>query len=206
MVVSHTWQLTNGADGPSAIVEKVLTGDRLIARLLLGPTKHLQAIVLIAGIKAPMTKRTNPSDGKEQAAEEGGEDARSFVEDRLLQRTVKLDILGLSPQNQLVAAVIHPSNGSIAEHVLKAGLARCFDFHSTMLGNQMSSLRQAEKSAKDDRRGLFKGHAGQKNKSSGDIEATVSKIVSADTVYIRNKSGAEKRVSLSSIRQPKWVL
>lgn len=171
--------------------------------MLISPTKHQQTIILIAGIKAPMTKRTNPSDGKEQAAEEGGDDARQFVEERLLQRTVKLDILGLTPQNQLVSAVIHPSNGSIAEHILKAGLARCFDFHSTMLGSQMSSLRQAEKSAKENKYGLFKGHAGQKSGTAGGVDATVSKVVNADTIYIRNKSGAEKRISLSSIRQPK---
>jgi len=185
-----------------AIVEKVLTGDRLIVRLLLTPTRHVQTILLIAGIRTPTTKRTNPSDGKEQPAEPYGEEAQQFVETRLLQRNVKVDVLVVSPQNQLVGAVKHP-NGGIAEFVLKAGLARCTDFHSTILGGDMAALRQAEKYAKDHKLGLFKGHVAPKGSASSDVEAIVTRVQSADTIYLRNKSGGEKRVNLSSIRQPK---
>ena len=184
-----------------AVVERVLSGDRMILRLLVTPTKHAQTIVLVAGIRAPTTKRTNPSDGKEQPAEAYAEEAHQFVEQRLLQRNVKVDILGVSPQGQLVCAVKHP-NGSIAEFVLKAGLARCTDHHSTMLGGDMATLRQAEKYAKDKKLGLFQGHTSTKG-SVGDVEAVVTRIQTADTIYIRSKSGAEKRISLSSIRQPK---
>lgn len=185
-----------------AVVEKVLTGDRLIARLLLTPRKHVQTLILVAGIRAPTTKRTNPSDGKEQPAEPYGEEAQQFVESRLLQRTVRVDLLGVSPQNQLIGTVKHP-NGSIAEFVLKAGLARCTDFHSTILGGDMATLRQAEKHAKDQKLGLFKGHVAPKGSTSSDVEAIVTRVQSADTIYLRNKSGGEKRVNLSSIRQPK---
>lgn len=185
-----------------AVVEKVLTGDRVIARLLLTPRKQVQTLVLVAGIRAPSTKRTNPSDGKEQPAEPYGEEAQQFVESRLLQRTVRVDLLGVSPQNQLIGAVKHP-NGSIAEFVLKAGLARCTDFHSTILGGDMAALRQAEKHAKDQKLGLFKGHVAPKGSASSDVEATVTRVQSADTIFLRNKSGGEKRVNLSSIRQPK---
>lgn len=185
-----------------AVVEKVLTGDRLIARLLLTPRKHVQTLILVAGIRAPTTKRTNTSDGKEQPAEPYGEEAQQFVESRLLQRTVRIDLLGVSPQNQLIGTVKHP-NGSIAEFVLKAGLARCTDFHSTILGGDMAALRQAEKHAKDQKLGLFKGHVAPRASASSDVEAIVSRVQSADTISLRNKSGGEKRVNLSSIRQPK---
>ena len=185
-----------------AIVERVLSGDRMIVRLFVTPTKHVQTMVLVAGIRTPTTKRTNPSDGKEQPAEPYGEEAHQFVETRLLQRNVKVDILGVSPQGHLVGSIIHP-NGSIAGFLLKAGLARCTDFHSTMLGGEMATLRQAEKHAKDNKLGLFKGHVAAKGSSSGDVEATVTRVQTADTVYLRDKSAGEKRVSLSSIRQPK---
>lgn len=184
-----------------AIVERVLTGDRMIVRLCLSPKKHVQTMVLIAGIRAPATKRTNPSDGKEQPADPFGPEAHGFVESRLLQRTVQVDILGLSPQGTLVCTVKHP-NGSIAEFLLGAGLARCTDFHSTMLGGQMSVLRQAEKQAKDKRIGLFQGLANNMQGAS-EMDATVARIQTADTIYLREKSGNEKRVSLSSVRQPK---
>ncbi|KAJ9666272.1 hypothetical protein H2201_003707 [Coniosporium apollinis] len=185
-----------------AIVEKVLSGDRLIVRLMESPTKHTQTMLLIAGVRAPSTKRTNPSDGKEQPAEPFGEEARDFIESKLLQRTVFVNILGVSPQGQLVGSVKHPKNGSIAPFLLKAGLARCTDHHSTMLGPEMGELRQAEKFAKDNRVGLFQGLAAPRATGRED-EAVVTRVQSADTLYLRTKAGGEKRVNLSSVRQPK---
>ncbi|KAI9828284.1 MAG: hypothetical protein M1819_006622 [Sarea resinae] len=185
-----------------AVVEKVLSGDRLIARLMIAPTRHAQTLILVAGIRAPSTKRAATADGHEQPAEPYGEEAHQFVESRLLQRNVKVDIVGVSPQGQLVGAVKHP-NGSIAEFVLKAGLARCTDHHSTMLGGDMAALRQAEKGAKEQNLGIFKSHVAPKSAGAGNVEAIVSRVQSADTLYLRNKAGAEKRVNLSSIRQPK---
>lgn len=185
-----------------AIVERVLTGDRMILRLFLSKTKHVQTLVLVAGIRAPSTKRTNPADGKEQPAEPFGVESHQFVDTRLLQRNVAVNVLGVSPQGVLVAEVKHP-NGSIAEFLLKAGLARCTDFHSTMLGNRMGTLRQGEKQAKDSRLGVFQGVSNTKSSTASDQDATITRVQTADTIYFRAKSGEEKRASLSSIRQPK---
>lgn len=186
----------------NAIVERVLTGDRMVVRLFLSQTKHVQTLVLIAGIRAPSTKRINPTDGKEQPAEPFGTESHQFVDSRLLQRNVVVNLLGVSPQGVLVAEVKHP-NGSIAEFLLKDGLARCTDFHSTMLGDRMTTLRQCEKQAKDNKLGVFQGLASSKTSSSSDQDATITRIQTADTIYFRTKSGEEKRGSLSSIRQPK---
>ncbi|KAF2114234.1 hypothetical protein BDV96DRAFT_522926 [Lophiotrema nucula] len=186
----------------TSIVEKVLSGDRLIVRLLLSPTEHVQTMVLMAGIRAPSTKRTNPSDGKEQPAEPFGEEAQQFVEVRLLQRNVVINVLGVSPNGQIVANVKHPVNGNIAPFLLQSGLARCTDHHTTLLGQEMGKLRQAEKDAKDKKLGLFQGHVA-KAKPGAENEATVSRIQSADTLFLRNKAGAERRINLSSVRQPK---
>lgn len=185
-----------------SIVERVLSGDRMFVRLFLSPTKHLQTLILVAGIRAPATKRTNTSDGKEQPAEPFGAEALQFVETRLLQRNVKVEVQGVSPQNQLICIVKHP-NGSIAEFILKAGLARCTDHHSTLLGSDMTTLRRAEKQAKDDKLGVFKGHVDTKGSAASVVEATVTRVQTADTIYFRNKSGGERRASLSSVRQPK---
>ncbi|KAJ4355622.1 uncharacterized protein N0V89_003642 [Didymosphaeria variabile] len=187
----------------TAIVEKVLAGDRLIVRFLLSPTEHVQTLVLIAGIRAPATKRTNPSDGKEQPAEPFGDEAHQFVETRLLQRNVTVNVLGNSPNGQIVATIKHPTQGSIAPFLLKAGLAKCTDHHTTLLGGEMAALRQAEKSAKDSRQGVYQGHVAPKASSAGQNEAVVSRVQSADTLFVRNKAGAEKRINLSSVRQPK---
>lgn len=184
------------------IVERVLSGDRMLTRLLLSPTEHIQVMTLVAGIRAPTTERINPSNQQVQPAEEYGNEARQFVEDRLLQRNVKVDILGLSPQNQLIASVKHP-RGSIAQFILEAGLARCNDFHSTLLGTDMAALRQAEKTAQSAKKGLFKDHVSKANTAGGNLEGQVTRVFSADVIFVQNRAGAEKRISLSSVRGPR---
>ncbi|KAJ5183035.1 RNA-induced silencing complex nuclease component Tudor-SN [Penicillium capsulatum] len=195
LVEKHRGQQLEG------IVEKVLNGDRVILRVLLDPKDHLQTIVVVAGIRSPSAKRTT-ADGKEQAAEPFGDEAQQFVESRLLQRKVKVSLLGVTPQGQLVATLLHP-NGNIARFVLEAGLARCQDHHSTLLGPDMALLRHAERVAKDARKGVFTGHAGPKSGGAPALDYVVSRVLNADTIFIRNKAGQEKKISLTSIRQPK---
>ncbi|POR36938.1 Nuclease domain-containing protein 1 [Tolypocladium paradoxum] len=183
------------------VVERVLSGDRLLVRLLLSEKKHVQPMTLLAGIRTPSTERTLPSTGATQPAEEHGNEARQFVETRLLQRQVKVEIVGASPQGQLVANVMHP-RGNIAEFLLQDGLARCNDFHSTMLGDKMAALRAAEKQAQVKKLRLHKHHVAKAD--SGNQEMTVSKILGADTILVKNKAGtAEKRISFSSVRGPR---
>lgn len=184
------------------LVERVLSGDRMLLRLLIGPTKHIQVMTLVAGIRAPATERVNPSNQQVQPAEPHGDEARRFVETRLLQRNVKVDILGLSPQKQLVATVKHP-RGSIAIFLLEAGLARCTDFHSTLLGKDMAQLRAAEQTAQKGKLGLHKDHVAKSGGSAGTLEAQVTKIFSADVIFVKNRAGVEKRINLSSVRGPR---
>jgi staphylococcal nuclease domain-containing protein 1 len=185
----------------TGVVERVLSGDRAFVRLILSSLKHLQTLVVIAGIRAPATKRTGP-DGKEQPAEPLGEQSKLFVESRLLQRNVTVNVLGTTPQNQLIASLIHP-NGNIAGFLLAQGLARCFDAHSTMLGGEMAALRQAEKSAKDGKKGLFTDHIAPKGRAAAEADFIVTRVLNADTLFIRNKANVDKKIGLSSIRQPK---
>ncbi|KAJ5280379.1 hypothetical protein N7478_005751 [Penicillium angulare] len=208
-LIDTSYELSNGAalvaqykgEQLEGIIEKVLNGDRVVLRLLLSPDEHLQAVVAVAGIRAPSAKRTT-AEGKEQAAEPFGDEAQQFVESRVLQRKVKVSLVGVTPQGQLVATLLHP-NGNIARFVLEAGLARCQDHHSTMLGADMALLRQAENTAKDSRKGLFTGHVGSKATGAAAGDYTVTRVLNADTIFVRNKAGAEKKISLTSIRQPK---
>lgn len=181
------------------VVERVISGDRLLIRLMLTPKKHWQVMTLLAGIRTPSTERT--AQGKTLPAEEYGKEAKDFVQHRLLQRAVKVKIVGASPQGQLVATVLHPK-GNISEFLLLDGLARCNDFHSTMLGGDMAKLRAAEQQAQAAHLRLHKNHVA-KSAGSKDVESTVTKIIAADTIIVRNKAGAEKRISLSSVRAPR---
>ena len=172
------------------IIERVFSGDRLLVRLLLSDTKHAQVVTLVAGIRTPATERTNASTGQTQPAEEYGKEAQQFVEQRLQQRQVKVQIVGASPQGQLVATILHP-RGNIAVFLLEEGLARCNDFHSTMLGEGMPALRAAEKQAQVNKKRLHKNHVTKA--AEGHLDVTVTKIIGADTIMVRDKSGPEKR-------------
>lgn len=183
------------------VVERVLSGDRLLVRLLLSDKKHVQPMTLLAGVRTPSTERTLPSTGGIQPAEEHGNEAKQFVETRLLQRLVKVEIVGASPQGQLVANVLHP-RGNIAEFLLQDGLARCNDFHSTMLGGKMAPLRAAEQEAKNKKLRLHKHHVAKA--TGGDQDMIVYKVIGADTIIVKNKAGtSEKRISFSSVRGPR---
>lgn len=184
-----------------AIVERVLTGDRLIARIMLTPTKHVQTMLVLAGARAPATKRTSP-EGKDIPAEPYGTEAHAFVDERLHQRKCSVELLGVTPQNQLIANVLHPK-GNIAKFLLEAGLARSNDQHVTLLGNEMAQFRQAETAAKNARKGLFTGVAASKAAGVHEADFTVVRVQNAETVFIRPRSGEERKVTLSSIRQPK---
>lgn len=193
----NTWK-GKTVDG---IVERVLSGDRLLVRLLLSEKKHVQPLTLLAGIRTPSTERTLPSTGAVQPAEEFGHEAKAFVETRLLQRKIKVDIVGASPQGQLVANVIHP-RGNIAEFLLQEGLARCNDFHSTMLGEKMGPLRAAEKQAQGKKLRMHKNHVAKAD--GGNQDMVVYKIIGADTILVKSKAGtSEKRISFSSVRGPR---
>ena len=184
------------------LVERVLSGDRCLVRLKLSDKSHLQAMTLIAGIRTPATERVNQSTGQTQPAEEFGNEARQFVEQRLLQRDIKVELVGISPQGQLIASLVHP-RGSIAEFLLADGLARCNDYHSTLLGSKMAGLRAAEKKAQAGKLRLHRDHVA-KTTSSGTSDMVVSKVFSADTIFVRTKTGDdEKRISLSSVRGPR---
>jgi len=170
--------------------------------MIISPKLHQQLVILLAGIRAPLSTRMDANQ-MITPGDEYGDEAKDFVEARLLQRTVHVILLGASPQGQLVGSVLHPA-GNIAEHLLARGYARCVDYHSGLLGaSSMARLRDAEKYAKDKQLRLFKDHVQRRKETGSEFDAVVSRILSADTIFVRNKAGAERKLNLSSIRQPK---
>ncbi|QRV79522.1 staphylococcal nuclease domain-containing protein 1 [Ceratobasidium sp. AG-Ba] len=207
-----------------AIVEQVRDGSTLRVRLLMPEDQHQFANISLAGVRCP---RASGRDG--EAAEEWGEEAKFFVESRLLQRVVRVQILSLpaptstpfastSPNapppsaSIFIGNVLHP-NGNIAEFLVGAGLARVVDWHAGMLaaGGAMERLRAAEKSAKEKRVNIYSKVA-VPAKATGDaapapqrgpFDATVVRVWSGDQLSILEKGGKERRVQLSSVRAPK---
>jgi staphylococcal nuclease domain-containing protein 1 len=190
-----------------AIVEKVLSGDRLLVRILVGSHKHSVIPVLIAGVKTPR------SSSNDEPAEEYGDEAKEFVESKLLMRSIQVSLLGESLSGVLVANIIHP-NGNIAEKLLEEGFAEVCDWQSSIVGAKtMGTLRKHEKQAREAGKNLWKKHAssliassdsnGSKLSIGSRNGATVGKIISADTILLRFKDDTEATVQLISLRAPR---
>lgn len=190
-------------DGIPSIVEKVISGDRVIVRLQLSKTKQSVLPVLIAGVRAPRTAVG------EEPAEPGSTAAKNYVEDRLLARDVAISVLGESSSGVLVGKISHPA-GNISEKLLQEGLVEVADWQSSIVGAQgMSVLRKAEKSAKTAGKGLWKSVEKSKAvKSDGgfvpgsSFSATVTRIISADTLEITTADSV-LTVQLAAVRGPR---
>ena len=101
--------------GFKAIIEYVRDGSTL--RVLLLPSMH-NVTVQLSGVKCPAIKQ-------DQESEPFAEEARQFVDARLLQRDVQILLEGVANQSNgiLLGTVLHP-NGNISEFMLREGLAR----------------------------------------------------------------------------------
>jgi staphylococcal nuclease domain-containing protein 1 len=93
---------------------------------------------MFSGIKAP-----SPNN-REGRSEEYGEEAKFFVESRLLQRDVKIVLESASGQN-FTGSVLHPTKGNIAEFLLKDGYAKCVEWSLNSVTGGAQSLREAER-------------------------------------------------------------
>lgn len=185
-----------------SVVEQVRDGSLLRVRLLLSSRRHQIINLHLAGVKAPRLSSSlgAPSavknGGVKEPAEPFGEEAKFFVESRLLQRNVKVTLLSQptaaptpfaatasgAPAPPPVAAVLigtvlHPV-GDIAQFLLSAGLARCVDWHAGMLARQggMEPYRLAEKAAKDKHLNIWKDFSvgAAATGSAGALQAAVN--------------------------------
>ncbi|KAJ3083740.1 nuclease domain-containing protein [Quaeritorhiza haematococci] len=185
-----------------AILEQVRDGSTYRVCLLLPEGNARQYVTLsVSGVKAPIYRKDVP--GVEDLVEPYAEEARYFVEARLLQRDIKVILEGVS-NNNFVGSVQFPL-GNIAEALLAEGLAKVVDWTLTIVTGGPVKLRAAESKAKERRLRLWKDYVAKQAKSSDSaFDAVVTKIVTADTILVQNlKTGVEKKLTLSSIRSPK---
>ncbi|KAL8292267.1 hypothetical protein RQP46_001733 [Phenoliferia psychrophenolica] len=160
-----------------AVIEATPNGSTVRARLLLSPTEHQIVSIGIAGVRAPRSGNTSAEGAS--TGEEFGDDARYFVESRLLQRQIKVTLLSLptptvapsafgstasttpaSSPTMFLGTIAHPA-GNIAALLLQTGLAKVVDWHAGFLSQSptptmMAELRKAEGEAKAARRALWR--------------------------------------------------
>lgn len=175
-----------------AVIEYVFDGSTVKALLL---PDFYSIMLMISGVRCPgwPNGRRENSEGDPYADE-----ARYFVESRLLHRDVEI-ILESVNNNNFIGSILHPK-GNIAEILLSQGFAKCQDWSINNSKAGAEKLYLAEKAAKEARLRLWKDY-----KPSGpqiEFTGTVVEIVNADALIIRTQNGENKKVFLSSIRPP----
>lgn len=184
-----------------AVIEHVRDGSTVRAFLL---PDFYHITLMISGIRCNGFKLDDKGRPDPNEKLPFADEARYFVEIRLLQRDVEI-ILESVNNNNFVGTILHPK-GNIAEILLKEGLARCVDWSIAFMKSGADRLRAAERRAKDARLRLWKdwqSNAPQITGKEKEFTGTVTEVINGDALYIKLASGQVKKIFLSSIRPPK---
>lgn len=196
------------------IVEKVISGDRILGRLLVSANSFVLQPLILAGLKAPRTDDPEPSVAKV------AHQSKQYVEDHLLttKALLKATIVGESNNGVPLVVVEHPLGNSIHVKLLENGFAEVVDWHSILIGSAvMSGFRQAEQTAKALAKGIFASFTAQPSLKpvTGDVSAkslrlgatvysvVISKVINVDSYNVRLPTGEELTVQLASLRGPR---
>ncbi|KAJ3300565.1 hypothetical protein HK104_009900, partial [Borealophlyctis nickersoniae] len=192
-----------------AILEQVRDGSTYRVCLIIpagnGKT-HQYITLMLSGIKAPTYRKDVPN--VPDIVEEFSEEAKYFVESRLLQRDIKVVLEGLSSNDNFIGSVQFPM-GNIAEALLGEGLAKVVDWNITLVTGGPQKYRAAEARAKERKLRLWKNWVGKPRVGGPEPEfdGIVTRVLSGDMLIIQSvTSGKEHRVTLSSIRAPKGAV
>lgn len=183
------------------IIEYVRDGSTL--RVLLLPSNN-QVTVQLSGIKCPGFKRE--ADNTE-VPEPFAEEAKAFVETRLLQRDIKVILEGVANQSSgiLLGTILHP-NGNISEFLLREGLGKCVDWSMGVVSSGPEKYRAAERQAKQAKSRLWKNYtqaATNNDELSKNLNGKVVEVLNGDGLVMKLSDGSFKKIFLSSIRPPR---
>lgn len=204
----------------TAIVDAALSGSMLAVTL---PDSGKMFIVMVAGVQCPnMGKRQHAENGTSEEPQPFAREAKWLAESLCLNREVILLVHGVSEYGAIVATVLYSYDGKggvaerasdlekredLAASLMEAGLARVAEWSSNMMAHGSIALREAERSSKVSRRGMWYNHVPQAKNASvlnDEFMGQVMEIVSGDCLIVNDcKTGIERRVILSSVHSPR---
>ncbi|XP_061402624.1 staphylococcal nuclease domain-containing protein 1 [Musca vetustissima] len=190
-----------GGKPVKAIIEHVRDGSTVRAFLL---PDFYYVTLMISGIRCPGVKLD--ADGKPDLKVKVAfaDQARFFVETRLLQREVQIVLESVNNAN-FIGTILHPK-GNIAESLLREGLAKCVDWSMALMKGGADKLRAAERIAKEKRLCLwqdYKSNAPTFNTKEKDFTGVVVEVFNGDAINVKLPNGQIKKVFFSSIRPPR---
>ncbi|KAG6452178.1 staphylococcal nuclease domain-containing protein 1 [Manduca sexta] len=178
-----------------AIIEYVRDGSTM--RLCLLP-EFIPITLMLSGIRCPAVKQDGVS-------EPYADEARYFLESRLLQKEVEVILESVNNVN-FVGTILHPQ-GNIAEALLRQGFAKCVDWSLAVMKTAgASSFRQAERAAKDARLRIWTNYvsnAPQIAAKDKEFTATVLEVINGDALMVKLPNNKYKKIFLASIRPPR---
>jgi staphylococcal nuclease domain-containing protein 1 len=192
-----------------AIIEQVRDGSSFRLMLLLenNGAKVYQFInASLSGIKAPTFRKDVPN--MSDLIEPFSEEAKFFVESRLLHKNVKVLVESVTGQGAGITFFVtiqHPA-GNISEVLLSEGLAKILEWNLGIVKNS-KVYKDAEQSAKSKKLRIWKDltKSADSTSKSNNFLATVVKIAGPDTLIVEpaGHPNKERKVTLSSVRGPK---
>ncbi|KAM3968500.1 LOW QUALITY PROTEIN: staphylococcal nuclease domain-containing protein 1 [Aphomia sociella] len=194
--IDNPKQFVNKQNGQpiKAIIEYVRDGSTVRVCLLPG---FYQITLMLSGIRCPTIKQ----DGE---TESYADEARYFVESRLLQKDVEVILESVNNAN-FVGTILHPQ-GNIAEALLRQGFAKCVDWSLAVMKSGASQLRSAERAAKDAKLRIWTNYTSNapiiaaKDK---EFTAAVLEVVNGDALVVKLPNNSHKKIFLASIRPPR---
>ena len=176
-------------------VENVRNGGAIQVYLDIGVDqgvhRHLNAWIMVSGIRSPDKSKQNES--------KFFEESKFFTESRLLNRDVKVHIEKID-RNSFLGTVLLGEN-NLAEALLRQGMARCYDASIT-LTKAPEKLRAAEKEAKSKRLRIWENYVDHRGDGPSEAyEAKIIEVISGDSMMAQNlTTGETKKIFLASIR------
>jgi len=193
------------------VIEYIFDGNRFRLQVVdpaMGDMQYASFTLFLAGVACPRlgNSRSDPPTPPEEFAEE----ARYFVELRLLQRELDISLHGTDKSGSTIVGTIHHPRGNIAVELLKNGLAKMSDWTARMMSpSDVPTLRIAETNSKRTKTGLWHSYEPPKLSGAAQISGVVVEVLSGDTINILpegqlyDSESKLVKVSLASVRAPR---
>lgn len=134
------------------VIEYIFDGSRYRCHvtdeeMAVAGLQYASFTLLLGGVSSP--RLGNPRLDPPTQSEPFAEQARAFVELRLLQRELEVSLHGTDKSGSCAVGTVHHPRGNIAVELLKSGLARTSDWSVRMMNPMdVPALRIAENNAK----------------------------------------------------------
>jgi staphylococcal nuclease domain-containing protein 1 len=193
------------------VIEYIFDGSRYRCQVVdpeLGDLLHANFTLVLGGVAAP--RLGNPRQDPPTQSEPFAEEARQFVEVRLLQRELEVTLHGTDKGGNCAVGTAHHPKGNIAVELLKNGLGKMSEWTVRMMNpSDVPALRIAENGAKRVNLKVWQDFAPPQLQGASEILGTVVEVLTGDTVSILPNGVAYdseeilKKVSMSSVRAPR---